>query len=227
MPSGRQPRFRPHLSILPRAQRRLWDELAGMPPSFVLYGGTAVALHLGHRRSLDFDFFSPDPFDPARLLATLPFLNDAALLQQAPNTLTVTLNRKTPVRVSFFRPPKLRRVTQPLQADNGIRIAALIDLAATKVEVIQRRAEAKDYIDIDAILASGQIDLATALAAACFVHGPRFQPMLSLKALSYFGEGNVREVPTTVRRRLEAAVHAVDPEHLPTLPARTTRKRAR
>jgi hypothetical protein len=73
MPLRRQPRFRPHLSILPRAQRLLWDELAPMPRSFILYGGTAVALHLGHRRSVDFDFFSPDPFDPAHLLATCRF----------------------------------------------------------------------------------------------------------------------------------------------------------
>ena len=50
--------FDPHIDILPAAQQEIWPLLA--PASalgFVLYGGTAVALHLGHRTSIDFDFF--------------------------------------------------------------------------------------------------------------------------------------------------------------------------
>jgi hypothetical protein len=49
--------FAPRLDIVPPPQRRLWDELAAVPAAFVLYGGTAVALQLGHRTSVDFDFF--------------------------------------------------------------------------------------------------------------------------------------------------------------------------
>jgi hypothetical protein len=50
--------FHPHLEILSSAQMRLWRELSGVPIGFVLYGGTALALHLGHRTSVDFDFFA-------------------------------------------------------------------------------------------------------------------------------------------------------------------------
>lgn len=49
--------FTPRLDILPPAQRSLWPHLAQVPGHFVLYGGTAIALHLGHRQSVDFDFF--------------------------------------------------------------------------------------------------------------------------------------------------------------------------
>ena len=56
--------FLPRLDILPNPQRRLWDELAAVPVEFALYGGTAIALHLGHRHSVDFDFFGNRPFDP-------------------------------------------------------------------------------------------------------------------------------------------------------------------
>jgi hypothetical protein len=49
-------RFAPRLDILPEPQQRLWPELAEIPAEFVLYGGTAVALHLGHRQSVDFVF---------------------------------------------------------------------------------------------------------------------------------------------------------------------------
>ena len=52
--------FSPHLEVLPAAQSRLWGELSEVPEEFVLYGVTALALHLGHRNSLDFDFFGKD-----------------------------------------------------------------------------------------------------------------------------------------------------------------------
>jgi hypothetical protein len=59
--------FTPRLDILPTPQRLLWQELSTLPPTFVLYGGTAIALHLGHRESVDFDFFSSEDLDPGRL----------------------------------------------------------------------------------------------------------------------------------------------------------------
>ena len=52
----------PKLEILSAAQRILWLELATVPDTFVLYGGTGLALRLGHRVSVDFDFFSSEPF---------------------------------------------------------------------------------------------------------------------------------------------------------------------
>ena len=54
----------PRLDVLPVAQKEIWTSLA--PASglkFVLYGGTAIALHLGHRESLDFDFFRSAPLN--------------------------------------------------------------------------------------------------------------------------------------------------------------------
>ena len=61
--------FSPRLDILPDEQRALWPELARVPKSFVLYGGTAVAIRLGHRTSVDFDFFSSEPLDFDELFA--------------------------------------------------------------------------------------------------------------------------------------------------------------
>lgn len=50
--------MQPRLDILPAQQRSLWPELAAVPRRFILYGGTAIALQLGHRVSIDFDFFA-------------------------------------------------------------------------------------------------------------------------------------------------------------------------
>ena len=63
--------FAPRLHILPAPQRALWDELGSTPPHFVLYGGTALALRLGHRVSEDFDFFSSQSFAADDLLRTV------------------------------------------------------------------------------------------------------------------------------------------------------------
>jgi hypothetical protein len=43
-----QREFTPRVDVLPASQRRLWEELGATPPHFVLYGGTAIALRLGH-----------------------------------------------------------------------------------------------------------------------------------------------------------------------------------
>lgn len=53
--------FSPRLDIL--AQRRLWAKLSAVPDEFTLYGGTALALHLGHCNSVDFDFFGSRVID--------------------------------------------------------------------------------------------------------------------------------------------------------------------
>ena len=58
-------RFSPHLEILPEVQRWIYPRLQNLKKlGFVLYEGTALALQLGHRQSVDFDFFLHDPLDP-------------------------------------------------------------------------------------------------------------------------------------------------------------------
>lgn len=207
--------FHLKLEILPPSQRRLWDELAGIPPEFVLYGGTALALRLGHRQSVDFDFFGDRGFEPHSLTDRLPLLAGAIVTQQAPNTLSVIVDRGGPVRISFFGLPTLARLEPPgIAPDPGLRVASLRDLAGTKAAVVQQRAEAKDYLDLDAILTDGRIDLPAALAAARAIYGPGFNPLLTLKALSFFGDGDLHRLPEATKSRLVAAVRRVDPERL-------------
>lgn len=207
----------PRLDILPPAQRALWDELAQLPEHFVLYGGTALALHLGHRDSIDFDLFSDRDINPAKLYAEIPFLKGAVIIQEEPNTLTCLVDRGGEVKVSFFGLPHIGRLEEPFVAESGgPRVASLIDLAATKAAVVQQRAQAKDYRDIAALI-DGGVDLANALAAAKAVYGEAFQPTPTLKALSYFEDGDLPSLPEEVRARLVDAVAKVDPLRLPSL----------
>ena len=90
----------------------------------------------------------------------------------------------------------------------------VLDIAGTKATVVQKRAEVKDYLDLDALLQAG-VDLPSALAAGQVVYGRRFNPLITLKALSYFGD--VPALPVDVQHRLAAAVAAVDVTVLPAL----------
>ena len=207
--------FVPNLDILPAPQRALWPELAATPDSFTLYGGTALALRLGHRASGDFDFFSNASFDPERLAEQVPYLREAERIQLAPDTLTCRVDRGGPVLMSFLGGLGIGQVAGPEQASGTLlRVASLLDLAGTTAAVLQKRAEVKDYLDVHAILQHG-IDLPTILAAGGIVYGRKFNPLITLKALSYFDD--VPGLPVEVRTQLARAVETVDVTKLPVL----------
>ena len=208
------------LEILPQAQRRLWNELKNTPQEFVLYGGTALALRLGHRTSEDFDFFSNRPFLPDVLRKAIGYLQDAEMRQFEENTLTAMVDRDGPVKVSFFGGLKLNRVQDPdVIPDNGIKVASLLDVAATKLATIQQRAQARDYEDVLALAGAG-VSLSEMLAAAEAVYGSTFNGTLSLKALTFFADGDLPTLSPVIQSRLRTLASQVNLEQIPLMRAR-------
>jgi hypothetical protein len=207
-----------HLSILPPPQRRLWDELSCIPDDFTLYGGTAIALRLGHRESLDFNFFARTHIDPTQLIAQVACLADGEPLQMDSNTLTARVDRAGAVLLSFLGVPRLPVMREPQRLDApALEIGDLLELGGMQALVVQKRAEAKDYLDIHALLTLGGYALAELLAAADFLYRPSFTAELTLKSLCYFDDGNLAFVPAGVRRDLLRAARACDPARLPAL----------
>ena len=106
--------------ILPAAQDRFLPVLAPLKElGFVLYGGTAIALQIGHRQSIDFDFFSDGPLDRLALLDAAPVLRGCEVLQQESDTWTVRAtgpNRQS-VKCSFFGGLTFGRLGTPVLAD--------------------------------------------------------------------------------------------------------------
>ncbi|WP_438749313.1 nucleotidyl transferase AbiEii/AbiGii toxin family protein [Pararhizobium sp. O133] len=204
----------PHIEILPERQRALWPLLKPAAAlGFVLYGGTAVALRLGHRQSIDFDFFSEKSLDLNALYAQMPFLQGALVVQQSPDTLTVLVQgaggTDAPVKVSFFGPIRTGRVGVPQFTHDGVLlIASPEDLFATNVNVLLQRVEAKDYHDIVSMLSAGQ-NLEKALGGARRMYGYAYQPSESLKAMTYFEGGDLRNVSQQERAVLIEAVKSV------------------
>jgi len=213
--------FTSNLSILPEPQRQLWSELKATPKSFVLYKGTALALRLGHRQSEDFDFFSNQPFHPDSLRDRIPYLKNAEMTQFQDNTLTALVDRNGPVKLSFFGSLGIKRAQDPdIAEENGIQVASLLDLLASKLKTVQSRAQAKDYRDILATFDAG-LCLAEGLAAAAAIYGKNFNGVLSLKALTYFEDGDLPSLTPTIQKRLLAAATSVNLKGLPLVAARS------
>jgi hypothetical protein len=180
------------LDVLPAAQREIWPSLApARRLNFVLYGGTAIALHLGHRESLDFDFFRSEPLDKDHLRAAFGLINGAAVLQDAPDTLVVLAQMPSgPVKISFFGRIAFGRINDPVPTADGILlVASLDDLMATKLKATLDRAEARDYRDISQMISAG-VSLPAGLSA--FRQMFNGEPAQVLRALGFFGDGDLK-----------------------------------
>lgn len=179
--------FDPKIEILPVAQRAIWTDFANLPSEFVLYGGTAITLYLGHRESVDFDFFSTAPLDKADLFRRFPWMSSAEVIQDEPDALVVLAS--TPlgqVKVSFFGGIDIGMVGPVSWTKDGIMpVASLDDLLAHKLKVILQRAHGKDYQDISSLLNFG-LSLSDGLSAAATIFGNKFPIGEALRALSFF-----------------------------------------
>jgi hypothetical protein len=209
--------FEPQFKILQVSQRAVWPELAEVPKHFVLYGGTGLALRLGHRASVNFDFFSSEQVIPGELLQSLMLLKNAKIIQNVNQTLSVIVDRNGPVKLSFFGNLDIGRVGTPDQTPDGVlHVASILDLAGTKAAVVTQRSESKDYIDLLAIINSG-ISLHTAMAAARSIYGEQYNPMITVKSLTYFGDGDLHKLTSQQKNRLIQCATAHWPE-LPEIP---------
>ena len=94
-------------------------------------------------------------------------------------------------------------------------MASLVDLAGMKMRVIQVRGSWKDYADIHALVSHG-IDVPTGLAAAKAIDRS-FDPITSLRALQFYGDGTLDRVPAAMQRDLTRWAQAVDLGQLPSL----------
>jgi hypothetical protein len=208
----------PKINILPKAQQEIWPLLAPASAlSFVLYGGTAVALYIGHRTSVDFDLFRLSSLDKHELERSFTFMSDAGTVQESENTLIISaLMPSGPVKVAFFGGIALGRINEPVEtSDTKLLVASMDDLLVTKLKAILDRAEAKDYRDISALLSAG-VSLEKALGAFTKIYGK--DPGLPLRALGFFKDGDLPSLPRVDQDILREARDRVS--EIPDVPIR-------
>ena len=131
-------------NILNSDQENLLPLIKCFSPNYYLVGGTAIALHFGHRRSIDFDLFSDNAFDPmsirTKLLASYKI---DQTFSQGEGELTVLINK---VKITFFHYPFI--IDRRIDFDNYIKLPDILTLGAMKAFALGRRAKWKDYVDL-------------------------------------------------------------------------------
>ena len=118
---------------------------------FYLAGGTALALQLGHRDSIDFDFFSEQSLSIEDLTKKVEQIfqdHKVAKIQQEKDTLTFVINDT--IKISFFSYPY--KLINPLLDEDNFKMASLEDIGAMKLSAITSRSVLKDYVDLYFIL---------------------------------------------------------------------------
>lgn len=130
--------------ILSSSQQQLLPLVQSFRQQYYLVGGTAIALHLGHRRSIDFDLFSDDSFDPMKIRSKLTsqFTIDQTI-SQGDGELTILIQH---VKITFFHYPF--PIERNVAFDDVIQIPDLLTLGAMKAFALGRRAKWKDYVDL-------------------------------------------------------------------------------
>ena len=179
------------LKVLPPRQMALFRRLAAddLCSGFYLAGGTALALQVGHRRSIDFDFFSLEPFAMAKKVLELDGSGKFELFHQDKDTVNGSLDG---VRLSFFN--YRYSLVQPLLAQEGMAIARKLDIAAMKLQAIAGRGSRKDFIDLYFLLQEYSFDKIFTAYSRKF--GTRLANRYHVyKSLVYFADAEEEAMP--------------------------------
>ena len=138
------------------ATLELLKEICGLNEleSFGLRGGTSVALRMGHRLSIDLDFFTSNNFDTGFVFQTITkkFLSVELLFEQN-QTMMFSIND---VKVDFILPPFAW--LQPFDIIEGTKSISIEDIIPMKLQAASNRNAKKDYWDIAALLKNYSLD---------------------------------------------------------------------
>lgn len=170
--------------ILDKKRLDILPLFESLKKNFYLAGGTALALQIGHRDSVDFDFFSEKNFTTKELFERLREIFKGHVLlniQEEDNTLTVLIDDT--IKMSFFT-HKYQLIKKPIP-DGNLSLASIEDIACMKLSAITSRATNKDYIDLYFIIK--HLSLSDILENARLKY-PELERNLILKSLVYFDD---------------------------------------
>jgi hypothetical protein len=177
-----------HLEVLNDSQLKLLPLLSKFKRQFYMVGRTAIALHIGHRLSIDFDMFKSNQIKPREIL-----LKFDGLKEEYNVTLSITnqLNLMCRnVKFTFFNFEY--KIPHAVNVENSILIPTLLDLAAMKAFALGRRSKWKDYLDLYFIIKS-HYSIVEISARASEFFGDLFSEKLFRAQLSYYKDISYEE----------------------------------
>ena len=177
-----------HREILTQKQKELLPLVAKFSPDFNLVGGTAIALYIGHRESIDFDLFSLREFRNINIKRKILRIRDIErIVRDEYGQYTLIINQ---VYFTFFYYPFKIEFSEKF--DDIIRMPDLLTLAAMKAHALGRRAKWKDYVDLYFILRDFY-SLKKITQKAKELFGNEFNEKLIREQLSYFDDVSYQE----------------------------------
>ena len=170
-----------HPEILTAEQLELLPLVKSFSKDFGLVGGTAIAIFIGHRRSIDFDLFTDKEFDNWKIRRKiLQFKKIDSVLRDEDGQYTVVIHK---VRFTFFCYPF--KISFSSNFDKVIGLPDLLTLAAMKAYALGRRAKWKDYVDLYFVM-KDYYDISKVIKKARLIYGAEFNEKLFRAQLSYF-----------------------------------------
>jgi hypothetical protein len=133
-----------HKEIFSDNQLKLLPLVKEFKHGYYLVGGTAIALYLGHRRSIDFDLFKYSAINPKLIISKITSHKfKFQVTRRVSEQLNIIVNGVT---FTFFNYPYT--IEAKCNFENIVRMPALLDLAAMKAFALGRRSKWKDYVDL-------------------------------------------------------------------------------
>lgn len=167
-------------TVLDKKRQIIFSKLKVFKKLGLLAGGTALAMQLGHRKSLDFDFFCFKPISSKLAYKLKQVFGPIKVLINNSDELTILT--KNGVKITFLYYPFIFR-HKPILID-GLKVLTVIDIAAAKAYAMNRRANFRDYVDIYFVLKS-KITLRDIIKNAQSIYGDLFSEKLFLAQLLY------------------------------------------
>ena len=182
-----------HPEVLTHEAKQVISKLSYViPQTFYMAGGTCLALQLGHRISIDFDFFTQEEFSEnsrTQLINKLKNLGSFEIIENKEGTLHARLNN---VQLSFFYYPY--KLLKPTVSWQKIRLAQLEDIAPMKLNAIIGRGSKKDFIDLFMISKKIRLKKIFALCVKKFSNYPSFY-LQAARALVFFNDADREPMP--------------------------------
>lgn len=170
-----------HKEILTKNQQELLPKLKVFSQDLGLVGGTAIALQIGHRKSVDFDLFSEKEFDNAKIRNSIVKIGKIdRVIRDEKDQYEPVLNG---VRVTFLRYPFKISFTEKL--GDVLKMPDLLTLSAMKAYTLGRRAKWKDYVDLYFVIRNYH-GLAEIVKRAKKIFGKEFNEKNLRVQLAYF-----------------------------------------
>jgi predicted nucleotidyltransferase component of viral defense system len=156
---------------------------------FYLAGGTALTLYLGHRRSVDLDFFSSQPFHEDTLIANLQSIPGFSVISKSPQTVYIHVSG---TKVSFigYQYPLLF----PLADFRGIAVAEVRDIACMKLSALASRGSRRDFVDLYVVAREYGIPQLLDLFRSKFAQA-NYNLLHVRKSLTYFADAEQEPMP--------------------------------